>query len=182
MSTTEARLGRGYRALKVVGAVAKAAGKRGGLKAAGKLATKANLALAAVDAVVSVIDACVSYAKLQQAREETKQLVQEIAAAKRELVAEREALLLQVEALERGLALDHRKLALLDKALAETKRLLNHVEKIVSSIEADERADLNKLRPLHFKYERALQAYRKTVALVVDDGAEAAGPKEQEER
>jgi uncharacterized membrane protein YccC len=169
VSSNGQRADRVYRALKFLGKIAKVAGGRGGFKAASKLATKANLALAAVDAVVSVIDACAWYCRLKQAREETKQLVAQIAAAQKELTGTREELAQQFEVAEDSLKNDRLRFALLARTLKETKRLLDHVEQARNSIAQDENLDVRTLRQIDFKYERALASYSKAADLVLDE-------------
>ena len=153
-----------YRSLRILGKLAKVAVGRGGKAAA--MVNKTNVALAAMDAAVSVLDACTSFMRHESAREQTAQLAAKLESERTALLAARHQVELQVQLVEQQSLLRRENREVLASALRLVGDLLDEVERMRAILESNEETNLERLRMVDFRYERASQMYRKANQLL----------------
>ncbi len=172
-----------YRALRLFGHVARVAVTKGGLKAAGRLASRANVALAAVDAALALLDAANSYVQYLTAKQVTANLLSEFEVLEKELTTEK--LELQSLVQETELRAENR-----SGVRSLGLSVLEPVDKVLSIVQThliqeaeQEMVDLERFHELERRHELALNKYQSAVDAIMEDNpsCEASEVPEMEE-
>lgn len=160
---------RAYRALRFFGQVGRAAFGKGGLKAAGKLANRANVALAAVDAALSLLDAANSYVQCQKAKQVTENLLGQFEVLRKELTMEKVELKSLIEETELWAENRSNVRSLSLSVLEPVDRVLSLVQINLIQEAQEEIVDLERLHELERRHEQALDKYQSAVDVIMED-------------